>query len=59
MADIMPALISMGFAVVGGIISSGTNYLIEWRKSRNEEIKLDREKKLKSLSGAMRYILSF
>ena len=59
MADIMPALISMGFAVVGGIISSGTNYLIEWRKSRNEEIKLDREKKIKELERRHEIYIKF
>jgi len=53
------ALISTVSTVVGGIISSGTNYLIEWRKSRNEEIKLDREKKIKELERRHEIYIKF
>jgi hypothetical protein len=53
------ALISMVSTVIGGIISSGTNYLIEWRKSRNEEIKLDQEKKYKELERRQEIYIKF
>ena len=45
--------------VIGGIISSGANYLIEWRKSRNEEIKLDQEKKYKELERRQEIYIKF
>lgn len=53
------ALISMVSTVIGGIISSGANYLIEWRKSRNEEIKLDQEKKYKELERRQEIYIKF
>jgi hypothetical protein len=45
--------------VVGGLISSGTNYLIEWRKSRIEEKKLDQEKKYKELERRNELYIKF
>lgn len=53
------ASISLGSSVLGGLISSGTNYLIERRKSRNEEIKLDREKKIKELERRHEIYIKF
>jgi hypothetical protein len=35
----MIAVISASSAVIGGIISFGGNYLIEWKKTRREEKK--------------------
>jgi hypothetical protein len=53
------ALISTVSTVIGGLISSGTNYLIEWRKRRNEEIKLDQEKKYKELERRHELYIKF
>ena len=53
------ALISTVSTVIGGLISSGTNYLIEWRKSRNEEIKLDQEEKYKELERRHELYIKF
>ncbi|MFA7375471.1 MAG: hypothetical protein FNP40_00060 [Dehalobacter sp. 4CP] len=53
------ALISTASTVVGGLISSGTNYLIEWRKSRIEEKKLDQEKKYKELERRNELYIKF
>ena len=53
------ALISTTSTVVGGLISSGTNYLIEWRKSRIEEKKLDREKKYEELERRNELYIKF
>ena len=33
------AVIGAGSALLGGLISSGSNFLIEWQRSRNEEKK--------------------
>ena len=53
------ALISTASTVVGGLISSGTNYLIEWRKSRIEEKKQDQEKKYKELERRNELYIKF
>ena len=53
------ALISTTSTVVGGLISSGTNYLIEWRKSRIEEKKQDQEKKYKELERRNELYIKF
>ena len=53
------ALISTASTVVGGLISSGTNYLIEWRKSRIEEKKLDQKKKYKELERRNELYIKF
>ena len=47
---LMIAAISAGSALVGGFISSGTNFLIEWQRSRNEEKKHQQEEKANDLS---------
>ena len=40
---LMIAAISAGSALVGGFISSGTNFLIEWQRSRNEKSRTRRK----------------
>ena len=40
---IMIAAIGAASAVVGGLISSGTNFLIEWQKGKNEDRKRKRD----------------
>ena len=58
-AALLIALIGAGSAVIGGLISSGTTYLIERQKTRNEEKKRDREEKYKELERRNELYIKF